>query len=205
MSEFMAGLTTAEQVYAVSALIGGLLFIIRTLMTLISGFDHAGADIGGHGDFGGGHGDSGGHASDTSGEADTSFRALSIQGITAFFMMFGLVGLALSRQSGVGAAVSSVGGTLAGLITVWVIGRVFMSLGKMQSDGTLNYNNAIGKEGTVYLTIPSSGQGQVNVAIQEQLQLCQAVAAEKSPISTGERVVVVDVIDGHILVVSKAS
>lgn len=200
MGEFLADFTSAERLYVICALVGGVLFFVRTLMNLISGFGHdAGFDMDAdHGDF------SMDHSPDVSGEADTSFRALSIQGITAFFMMFGLVGLAMSRQSQLSATFSSLGGVLAGIITVWVIGRIFVNMQKLQSDGTLRYENAIGQEGSVYLTIPKVGYGQVNVPIQQHMRLCQAVAVDKSEIKTGERIIVVDVVDGNVLVVSKA-
>lgn len=201
MGDFLAGYASAERLYVICALVGGILFLLRTLMNLISGFGHdAGFDIGtDHADL------PIDHVPDASGDADTSFRALSIQGITAFFMMFGLVGLALSRQSNVAVAISSIGGVLAGIITVWVIGRIFINMQKLQSDGTLRYENAIGQEGSVYLTISEAGRGQVNVPIQEQMRLCQAVSADKKQIKTGERVIVVDVVDGNVLVVSKAN
>ncbi len=208
MSDFFAELTAVERVYAACALAGGALFILRTIMTLIGGFGHdVGVHLpGDHFDMGGGHADmSAGHAADASGEADTSFRALSVQGITAFFMMFGLVGLALSRQSLAGAALSSIGGVAAGIATVWIIGRIFVGMQKLQSDGTLHYDNAIGQEGLVYLTVPAEGSGQVSIAIQQQMRTCQAVSANKTSIATGERVVVVDVINGNVLVVSKTT
>ncbi|HHW09768.1 MAG TPA: hypothetical protein GXX29_07335 [Firmicutes bacterium] len=187
MDAFLAGLNTTEKIFAASAIIGGIIFIVRMLMTLLGGFDHHdGPDV----DL------------DSSGDADASFKALSIQGITAFFMMFGLVGLALSLQSGVGAAISVLGGVIAGFATVWVIGRIFVSMQKWQSEGTLRWENAIGQEGTVYLTIPANGTGQVSVAVQGQLRVGNAVSANHEVLKTGERVVVIDVVNGNVLVVS---
>lgn len=206
MSDFWFQLSAAERVYAVCALAGGILFAIRTLLTLVSGFGHVvDMDItGGHFDVPAGHADlPGGHAPDTSGEADTSFRALSVQGITAFFMMFGLVGLALSRQNGTGVMTSALGGLVAGSATVWIIGKMFVSMQKLQSDGTLHWERAIGQEGLVYLTIPADGKGQVSISVQQQWRICEAVSAEKVSIPTGERVIVVDVVNENVLVVSR--
>ncbi|HHT26496.1 MAG TPA: hypothetical protein GXZ82_04525 [Firmicutes bacterium] len=199
MTDFFATLTSVERIYAACALVGGLLFVIRTLMTLIGGFDSDG-DIDLADDV-----DIGDLADTESGTADTSFRALSIQGITAFFMMFGLVGLALSRQNNVGVTLSTLGGATAGIITMWLIGKIFRSMLRLQSDGTLRYENAIGKEGSVYLTIPAEGTGQVSVAFQNKLRTCNAVSADKAEIRTGERVTVIDVVNGNVLVVSKTS
>jgi membrane protein implicated in regulation of membrane protease activity len=198
MTNFLNELTGVERIYAACALVGGLLFVIRTLMTLIGGFDS-------DGDFDLGDDIDVTDVSTESGTADSSFRALSIQGITAFFMMFGLVGLALSRQSGSGVAISTMGGAIAGIGTMWLISRIFKSMQKLQADGTLRYENAIGKDGSVYLTIPAEGSGQVSIAFQNKLRTCDAISADKVEIRTGERVTVVDVVNDNVLVVSKVS
>ena len=84
----MAGLTWIEIIYWASTIIGGTLFILRVIMMFIGGstgddgIDSAlesGADL-----------SAGDHV-----EADVSFKLMSVQGLTSFFMMFGLVGLAL--------------------------------------------------------------------------------------------------------------
>jgi membrane-bound ClpP family serine protease len=187
---FLAELSSVERLFFACAVVGGTIFLVRTLMTLIGGFANGELD--------------GADPSDISGEADASFRALSLQGITAFFMMFGLVGLALMRQSRMGTILAVLGGLLAGVMTVWIIGRIFSGMMKLHADGTLRYENAIGQEGTVYLTIPAQGKGQVSVPIQQQLRMCDAISADKEQIKTGERVIVVDV-NNNVLVVSKIS
>ena len=58
-------------------------------------------------------------------DSDIGFRMISLQGLSAFFMMFGLVGLALYRQSQVGVIISIVGAVAAGMGSVWVIGITF--------------------------------------------------------------------------------
>jgi len=93
------------------------------------------------------------------------FRALSVHGLSSFFMMFGLVGLALGRQSRAGAGWSLLGGLLAGLAAVWIIARLCRFALRLQSSGTLPMEAATGCSGTVYLTIPAGGTGRVNVRI----------------------------------------
>jgi membrane protein implicated in regulation of membrane protease activity len=150
-------------------------------------------DVGGHGE-----GIDSDHA-----DSDTSFKAISLQGITAFFMMFGLVGLALSRQSGFGPTLSIFGAVIGGGFSVWVIGKIFSSMGRLQSEGTLDVWNAIGREGSVYLTIPPTGKGIVQINVQDTLRELSAVSSDKTEIKTGERVVVVDITGGSTLVVNK--
>jgi hypothetical protein len=127
---------------------------------------------------------------------------LSIQGLTAFFMMFGLVGLTLLRtESPTFLSVS--GGVVAGLFTVWVLSIVFSKMKLLQSDGTVDIRNAIGVHGSVYLNIPVNGSGQVQVPVQGALKIFDAIAKDGQKIFTGEKIVVVDIADKSTLVVEK--
>jgi membrane protein implicated in regulation of membrane protease activity len=152
----------------------------------MSDMGHGGAEVHGHG-----------------GDTDASFKLMSLQSITAFFMMFGLVGLALSRQSKWPETLSIFGALAGGLFSVWVIGKLMVLLGKLQSEGTLDIRNAIGQEGTVYLTIPTGGSGVVQIAVQDCLRELTAISRDNTPVKTGERVIVEDVSGGNILVVRK--
>jgi len=137
-----------------------------------------------------------------------SRQIFSLHGITGFFMMFGLVGLAMSRQSNLTPAIAVGGGLVAGVFTMgvftmWLVAKIFMGMKKLQSDGTLNIKNAIGADGTVYLNIPGDGTGKVQVVVQESLKIFNAVSANKEEIKTGENIKVINVISGNILVVRK--
>jgi hypothetical protein len=196
-----------ETVFLGSAVIGGTLFILRMLTLVIGGLDFGDSDI--PTDFDGGldaglDADMGGdfHDAVDHSSADISFKFLSLQGLTAFFMMFGLVGLALLRAN-LWPLISISGGMLAGLFTVWVIGMIFTLMRQLQSEGTLQIKNAIGQQGSVYLTIPATGSGQVRVAVQGSLKIFDAVSADKKKIPTGENVKVINVIDNKTLVVTK--
>ena len=131
-----------------------------------------------------------------------SFKALSFQGLTAFFMMFGLVGWAMIRESRYSAPISSLAAAAAGIGTVWLLKFLFESAGKLQSSGTLNLNNAIGREGTVYLTIRPGQVGKVQIAIQDRLETLDATTEQTDEIKTGQRVKVVK-LSARLLVVEK--
>lgn len=191
----MNGLTWIEIIYWASTIIGGTLFILRLIMLFIG----AGAgehdidtafDSGDH-DLSGDHGD-----------ADVNFKLLSLQGLTSFFMMFGLVGLALLK-AGLPVFLTVVGGVLAGLATVAIVALIFTQMKRLQADGTLNIQNTIGKDGDVYLNIPANGSGQVQVIVQGSLKIFDAISGRKSPIATGEKVRVVGVQGGNTLIVEK--
>ncbi len=191
----MAGLTWIEIIYWASTIIGGTLFILRVIMMFLGGgvsddaLDTA-LDTGGDVSAG------------ESADADLSFQLISIQGLTSFFMMFGLVGLALLK-AGLPVLITVLGGILAGLATVAITGLVFSQMKRLQTDGTIRIQNTIGSEGNVYLTIPKNGTGQVQIIAQGSLKIFDAVSNNKSVIATGEKVHVVGVTGGNTLIVEK--
>ncbi len=191
MEAFYNSLTPVQKVFLFCALVGGIIFVIRMILMVIGFSDHDVHDGGlDHVD---GHGDS-----------DVSFKLFSLHGLTCFFMMFGLVGLGLSRQFWVPDVVAAAIGTIAGLFTFWIIAKLFSGMSKLQSDGTLKLSNAIGQQGKVYLTIPAEGTGQVQVAFQGRLMIYDAISANKEEIKTGDQIVVIDIAGGNILVVEQS-
>jgi len=115
-------------------------------------------------------------------------------------MMFGLVGLALS-QARLHPLLTVLGGVGAGVFTVWIVSLIFKGMKKLQVDGTLWIENAIGQEGIVYLTIPAKGSGQVSVTVQGGLKEFDAISVDNTEIVTGERIRVVRIASGNTLVV----
>ena len=203
MTTFFESLNSIEKIFLICAIIGSTLFLIRTLLFFVGG--DADSDI--DGDFDGEvtfDGDV-----DTSGlehiDSATSFHIFSLHGITGFFMMFGLVGLAMSVESKSTPLIAVVGGLVAGIFTMWLGAKIFMNMKKLQGDGTLNIKNAVGVTGTVYLTIPAEWTGKVRIVIQKSLKIFNAVSINKEEIKTGENIKVVNVISGNILVVEKKS
>jgi membrane protein implicated in regulation of membrane protease activity len=199
----MANLSLIEIIYWISAVTGGTLFVLRTLLMLIGGFGDADVD----GDMGDldmdvSHNFDVDHGDIDHADADFSFKFLSLQGLTAFFMMFGLVGLALFHADMM-VLLTIVGGTVAGLFTVWVISVIFTNMKRLQSSGTLDIKNAVGQSGKVYLGIPANGSGQVQVSVQGALRVLDAVSYDKKKITTGTSVKVVDVLGEKTLVVEK--
>src|SRR3970040_851782 len=100
---FFRHITPIEIFYWASAIVGGILFLFRTALLFIGG------------DIGDTDGD--GDVFDGDGDSDFSFKLLSLQGLTAFFMMFGLSGLAFV-SSGLASIWSTLGGAAVGLFSV---------------------------------------------------------------------------------------
>ncbi|HCB01647.1 MAG TPA: hypothetical protein DIW23_13775 [Anaerolineae bacterium] len=190
----MFGLPILEAVYWFFAIAGGTLFILRTLMMFIGGgFSDDALDVAL---------ESNENVADShSADGDASFKLLSVQGLTAFFMMFGLVGLALLNAS-LPSLVSVLGGTVAGLITFGALSFIFSKMQLLQSEGTIQIKNSIGAEGNVYLKIPKNGTGQVQIVTQGALKVFDATSNSKQDLITGDKIRVVGV-DGNTLVVEK--
>jgi hypothetical protein len=200
----MKGLSWIEVIYWGSTIIGGTLFILRTILMLVGGGLSDGevdADIGGD-VFSDVDADLDVEPADTGIDSDFSFKLLSMQGLTAFFMMFGLVGLALLKAN-LAVFLTILGGGTAGLFSVLVISMIFSQMKHLQSDGTVDIKNAVGKSGSVYLNIPANGTGQVRVAIQGRLRIFGAVSGDGKAIKTGENIRVIDVVDSNTLIVKK--
>lgn len=196
----MSGLSWIEIIYWASTIIGGTLFILRAAMMLLGGglsdgTIDTGLEVDISGDFdteiAGDHTD-----------ADITFKLISLQGLTSFFMMFGLVGLALLKAN-VPVVLTVFGGMIAGLITVGITGLVFSQMKRLQTEGTINIQTTIGTEGSVYLTIPKNGTGQVQLIAQGSLKIFDAVSNTKNVISTGEKIRVTGVASGNTLIVEK--
>lgn len=201
MGIFFDSLSPLEKVFFFSAAVGGGLFILRMILLLVGGHHDGDTGMDMHGDM---DGDMDGHGDDHH-DSDASFKVLSLQGLTAFFMMFGLVGLALSKTSGFAAIWATLGALVGGGLALWIIGKVFGLMIRLQSDGTLNMKNAMFKEGVVYLTIPAEGEGKVQITVQDALREFTAVSATKEEIKTDTAVRVVDIKNGSILVVKKVN
>lgn len=201
MDAFFIAFDPLDRVFAVFVLIGALMFLFRIVMNLFVG-DHTpgGADT----DLGGGGFDHDGGGFDhniDNGETDTSFRLLTIQGLTSFFLMFGLAGLAMHRGSQAGPLISILVAVLFGVAMMALMAKLTVMMQGLQSSGTIDNRRAIGQTGITYLRIPEGGTGKVQVTIQEHLKTMDAIAANKAQIDTGTRVVVVDVVNDNLLVV----
>lgn len=185
----VAGLNFAEMIFLSCAIVGGLVLLIRIILQF-AGISHDfDTDI--HDGIDAPH-DS----------TDASFKLLTLQGITAFFMMFGLVGFALYSKSSTGAMIAIIGGTAAGLAAVWIIGRIFSSAMKLQSSGTIGIDQAVGCTGTVYMNIPEDGIGRVQINLKNRLREFDARSADSSPLLTGSPIKVTG-ISANVLIVEK--
>lgn len=175
-----------DLLFASAALIGGILFIAWFFLLMMGGLaggilDGVGLDV----DMG----------------ADLSFKAFTFQGIIAFILMFGLVGLALSR-SDQGDMMALFAGTVAGGASMWSMGKLFQAFHSVQSSGNMNIQNAVGQDGTVYMRIKPGEVGQIQVTIQGAMRTLDAIASDSSLyMKTGETITVEKIVAGRMVVI----
>ena len=181
--------TGLELLFAASALVGGILFLLWFALMMIGG---VAADI-----FEGllgmeGVGDLG---------ADASFKALTFQGLMAFMMFFGLAGLYTLKATDTSTLAIGIGGA-AGFASMYGTGKLFQLFITLQSDGTVAISESIGATGSVYLRIPHNGAGQVQVNFGGSMRTMNAKSHDDAEIGSGEFIEVVDTM-GEILVVKR--
>ena len=175
----LGGITGIDVFFAAMAVIGTILFTIYFALVLLGGVAEGLADAI--------------PFVDASFELDAEgvFHMLTIQGLLSFMMMFGIFGLAVS-QGDYGALPAITAGSVAGISSMWVVGKVFQAIAGLETDGTVVHNQAHGAKGTVYRTIKPGQSGQVQVEFQDALRTCEAVAEDETlTIETGKFILVV--------------
>lgn len=189
MVQLFSDFNGLEMFFLVCAVIGGFFVVLKLILQFVGGDTHS--DVSPDGSF---------HIDTDHADSDMGFRLLSLHGLSAFFMMFGLVGLALYRQNQAGVIVSMIGAVAAGLVSVWVIGKIFQGAARLQSSGNLITADAVGSTGKVYLSIPEGGTGRVSLNFKNRLREFDATEINGAEVPTGTPVRVVKV-NANVLVV----
>lgn len=182
MNEWWLSLTEASRVFWGIALAASLFQVLVFLGSLVSGheLDHSTHDGGG---------------------SDHGIKILSVRAVVAFFVGFGWAGV-LFLADGRSLAVVTVIAVFAGIVFMAVIFLVMRFLMALRANGTMDYANAVGQSGHVYVTIPAlhAGQGQVEIMIQGRLTTALAVTQYSQPLAP-QTPVVVESIEGQTLLV----
>ena len=180
-----------EKFYLGCAIFGGGMFVLRSILMLSGmGGDHHDGDA------------CGDAAVDDHGSPTGDFKMVSIHGITAFTLMFGLVGFLMLRNREGAPWLAGVVAFAVGVATMFIIAKIFQGSRKLQSDGTIYPEHAVGATGSVYLAIRPGEIGKVQVTVRGALKVYDARANDPAAtLKTGDPVRVVAA--GDVLVVEK--
>ena len=115
-------------------------------------------------------------------------RIFTVRGVLAFLSIGGWTAYALSDALAPGWGILI--GVLAGALAAFLLAYALRQAMKLESEGNLDYRNAVGKRGTVYIKVPHNrtGTGHVNVTFQDRLMEVDAVTDEAEDLKTGTAV-----------------
>lgn len=189
LDAWWSSLETALQVYYGIAIVTTFLLLLQLALAMF-GFDHDAdfdADVG-------------------MDVHDSGLGILSVRSVTAFFAGFGWGGVVAIREGASVPMATTVAVLSGGLLMAMVVG-LMRGLYAMRASGNLDYKNAIGAVGNVYLPIPAAmeGPGQVEVLVQGRLAVVQAFTRAERRLPNRERVRVVDTLDSQTLLVEPLS
>lgn len=158
MTEWWNSLLIEKQIFYAIGLFSLAILLLQILLVAIG--------IGHHGDV-----DFSGHAGH-----DSGIGLLTVRTVTAFFVGFGWTG-AIMLNHGYSIVAAIVAGTATGmlfLLTTWFLIHNLLQL--QSGGGNVDYKNAIGSVGTVYITIPAAeaSGGQIELNIQGRLMMAEA-------------------------------
>ncbi|MBD0823494.1 hypothetical protein [Aestuariibaculum marinum] len=189
MTEWFYSLELFPQIYWGIALIASVVFIIIMALTFIGG-DSDGLEL----------------ETDAEIEADTGigFQFITFKNLVGFFTIFGWSGIACI-DSGLSKPLTVIISLGAGLLMMAIMAAMFYYMRKLSHSGTLDFKNAIGAVGEVYLTIGAnrSSIGKAHVRIQGALRELEALTDAQTNLKSGTVIKVKDVTDNGILIVEQ--
>jgi len=179
-----------EMFYLCCAILGGGMFVLRSIAMVVG---MGGDDTLDAGDVDASAGD---------GTPAGDFQMVSLHSLTAFVLMFGLVGFLMTRNGEGTPWLVAIVATAVGVGTMFIIAKIFQAARKLQSDGTIHPEHAVGVEGSVYLSIRPGEIGKVQLTVRGAMKVYDARANDPAAtLKTGDAVKVVST--GDVLVVEK--
>lgn len=167
----MEKLTT---IYYYVALFATILFIAKTLIFSVFGGD---AEV--HADF------------TSSVETETSFDFLSIQSILAFLMGLGWMGLTCIKVWALPKIYVLLIPVLFGLLLMCLSSYLMFCVKKLNKHVKKDMTKAIGTTAKAYTNFNGNSEGQIEISINNQLSIENAINAGSDPIKAFDEVKVI--------------
>ncbi|MGD9547241.1 MAG: hypothetical protein AB7V45_06760 [Candidatus Krumholzibacteriia bacterium] len=187
MLEWYQQLALDLQIFYAFGILATLLLVIQLVMTVFGAGDDAAL-----GDFDGLDGGDPGHGS--------GLGLLSTRTIVAFLAGFGWTG-AMARGGGMALVPSVLVALAVGFVLMLLVFWLMRWLFSLRESGSLDYRNAVGATGKVYVTIPAAGggTGQIQLVVQGRLATVAASTLRNESIPSGRPVKVTALLGGNIL------
>ena len=188
MIEWFSNLEFLPKLYWLISVIGSLIFTVVMIMAFTGG------DADGIGDV----------DSDIEGDTGIGFQFITFKNLVGFFTIFGWTGIACI-DAGLSTPLTIIISTVSGLIMMTIMAGLFYFISKLADSGTLDYKNALGSIGEVYLTIGAnrSKMGKVHIRVQGALRELEALSDSIYELKSGTIVKVVEITSNGILIVNQ--
>ncbi len=136
------------------------------------------------------------HDIDSPEGSEDSFKVLSIQTISSFFMAFGWGGLAAIEQFGLPESYGTLVAIALGLCFVYIIKSIFKLAMSLASPGTeYDLNDIIGQKVNVFERILPNGNGRIQVFVGGMIREIDAISDSDQEVPTGQQVEVIEIIN----------
>jgi len=201
--DWFNSMDSTQKVYWGIAIFFSLFFLLQNVMTLIGiGDMDSSADVG---DVDMPDTNLGMDGHDGTLGAGGASQLFTLRNMVNFMLGFGWGGACFFHTISHPMLLFLVAG-LCGLCFLAIFLFLFRQLMKLESNGTMRIQDCVGMGCDVYLRIPAhrEGMGKVQISIHGSVQELPAMT-DGEKLSSGTRVTVVEVIDGHTLLVSQNS
>jgi amino acid transporter len=133
----------------------------------------------------------------------SGLKLFTLRGILAFLSVGSWVAFLLNDT--LNPWLSTFFGILSGGFASFLLAYAFKQMWKLESEGNVHYENAIGKTGTVYIKVPANKQakGKVNLTLQERYIEVDAITSDLEDIIPGSEIVVVGVESENTIIVRR--
>ena len=195
MMEWWNTLALDLQVFYGIGILATLLLVIQLIMTMLGlGDDGVAEGIMDAGDGADGIMDGGDC------EHGDGLSLISTRTIVAFLAGFGWTG-AMARGGDLALPLAVIAAVAVGFVLMLLVFWLMRALYSLRQSGSLDYHNAIGEMGTVYVKIPPRGEGsgQIQIVVQGRLATVAATTDSDEPIPSGNQVKVVKLQAGNTL------
>lgn len=165
-----------------AGIIAGGLMVLMLLLSMLSGFD-VDADV------------------DLDGDVDADAGGLGIiKSVLTFISVGSFTARAISLNAEWSWWAALVTGTIAGILSVMLLGWFLKFLLSQQEEGNYSFHEAEGKIAKVYIPILENGLGKITVEINGALRELPAKSADGSSIKSGTAVRVIETRNDFLIV-----